>query len=89
MTEYQRELWETYGPRFVDLMGRHPLNEQVILKDLFGDEWAEVGDRVRRQNLGRAVVAAFADPIIQGQMTEIEQTVVNGTPNRMQYRRIR
>ena len=89
MTELQKELWGAHGTDFLDRLGVLAIGPQYRLEDVFGADWNGLGDGTRRQNIGRAISAAFLENHPEIDLTRFEQTEVDGSPNRMQYRRLR
>ncbi|GGB95495.1 hypothetical protein GCM10011363_10240 [Marivita lacus] len=89
MTELQKQLWAAHGGDFLERLEKLRTGPQYRLEDVFAADWEGLGDGTLRQNIGRAISAAFLEKHPDIDPTVFEQTVVNGTPNRMQYRRLK
>ena len=88
MTDLQAELWNDHGAQFLMRLGQMPVGQNCRLQDIFGADWQQLGDGHFRQNIGRAISAAFCENHPDIDQLRFQQTQIDGTSNRMQYRRL-
>ncbi|MGX0976097.1 hypothetical protein ACSSVY_001811 [Roseovarius sp. MBR-51] len=87
MKAFEQRLWDQWGQEFIRKTTEYEIGHEFEISDVFPEEWnvqIVAGDR---NNLGKAVKAAFLDQRYRQRLQHIEPPWLRGDNHNMYRRR--